>query len=183
VRSSGLDGGGIEGVRFRVATPDDAAGLLALKQRLDGETTFMLLQPDERSRDVGDVLAELGEMSARAGSVVILAETPGGLVGYVEAEGGRFRRNRATAQVVVGVLAAASGQGVGSGLLTALERWAISVGLHRLELTVMAHNRRAIDLYERMGFVVEGRRHECLVVDGQLVDELYMAKLLPTRHQ
>jgi RimJ/RimL family protein N-acetyltransferase len=167
-------------VRFRVANSDDAGGLLALKQRLDGDTSFMLREPDERSGDVAEIAAELEGMSAHPGSALILAETSSGLVGYVEAEGGRFRRNRATVHVVIGVLAAASGHGVGSGLLRALERWAISVGLHRLELTVMAHNRRAIELYERMGFVVEGRRHECLVVDGQLVDELYMAKLLPT---
>jgi RimJ/RimL family protein N-acetyltransferase len=31
---------------------------------------------------------------------------------------------------------------------------------------------------ERMGFTVEGRRRECLLVDGALVDERYMAKLL-----
>jgi hypothetical protein len=29
-----------------------------------------------------------------------------------------------------------------------------------------------------MGFAVEGRRRECLLVDANLVDELYLAKLL-----
>jgi len=51
--------------------------------------------------------------------------------------------------------------------------------LHRLELTVMAHNSRAIRLYKRMGFSVEGRRSECLFVDGQFIDELTMAAILP----
>ena len=78
-----------------------------------------------------------------------------------------------------GVLAAASGRGVGSGLFRELERWARAHEIHRLELTVMAHNRRARHLYERAGFAVEGRRRECLLVDGNVVDELYMAKLFP----
>jgi RimJ/RimL family protein N-acetyltransferase len=43
----------------------------------------------------------------------------------------------------------------------------------------MARNIRAIRLYERMGFAVEGRRCECLLVDGQFVDELTMAAILP----
>jgi len=30
-----------------------------------------------------------------------------------------------------------------------------------------------------MSLAVEGRRRECLLVDGHRVDELYMAKLLP----
>jgi hypothetical protein len=30
-----------------------------------------------------------------------------------------------------------------------------------------------------MGFSVEGRRTECLIVDGQFIDELHMAVILP----
>jgi len=164
--------------RFRPAGPSDAAGLLALKKDLDRETSLMLLEPDERSEDSADVAAFLSSMAGMANSVVIVAETAGRLVGYAEARGGGFRRNRITAHVVIGVLAAASGQGIGSGLLRELELWAPAHGIRRLELTVMAHNHRARRLYERMGFTVEGRRRECLLVDGRLVDELYMAKLL-----
>jgi GNAT superfamily N-acetyltransferase len=52
-------------------------------------------------------------------------------------------------------------------------------GIHRLELTVMAHNERAAALYQRVGYTVEGRARECLFVDGRMADELYMAKLFP----
>lgn len=164
---------------FRAAGPDDAAGLLALKKQLDRETSFMLLEPDERTEDSADIAADLTSMAGAANGIVVVAETAGRLVGYAEARGGGFRRNRITAHVVIGVLAAAGGQGVGSGLLRELGLWASAHGIHRLELTVMAHNHRARRLYERMGFAVEGQRRECLLVDGRLVDELYMARLLP----
>ena len=166
------------GVRFREAGPGDAAAVLALKQDLDRETAFMLLEPGERSETVQDVAGELERVAAAANSVMIVAQTARGLVGYVDARGGRFRRSRLTAHVVIGVLAAASGRGIGSGLLSEVESWTRAHGLHRLELTVMAHNRRAGQLYQHMGFAVEGRRRECLLVDGDLVDELYLAKLL-----
>jgi RimJ/RimL family protein N-acetyltransferase len=186
-------------MRFREARPDDAATLLALKRRLDRETSFMLLEPDERTETAQDVAADLGRL-AGSNSVVIVADCPSvadglsvadgpsgvvgpsGIVGYVDARGGEFRRNRTTAYVVIGVLATASGQGVGSGLLRAIERWAPAHGIHRLELTVMADNERAARLYQRMGFEVEGRRRECLTVGGKLADELYMGKLLPAAH-
>ncbi|MGH3277812.1 MAG: GNAT family N-acetyltransferase [Trebonia sp.] len=138
----------VAALRFRAAGPGDAAGLLTLKKDLDRETSFMLLEPGERAEDDADVAAELTSLAGAANCVVI------------------------------GVLAAASGQGAGSGLLRELERWAPAHGIHRLELTVMARNHRARRLYERMGFAVEGRRRQCLLVDGRLVDELYMAKLL-----
>ena len=165
--------------RFRAAGPGDAADLLGLKEQLDRETSFMLLEPDERTEDSADIAADLSSMAGAANCIVVVAETADRLVGYAEARGGGFRRNRITAHVVIGVLAAAGGQGVGSGLLRELESWASAHGIHRLELTVMAHNDRASRLYERMGFAVEGRRRECLLVDGRLADELSMAKLLP----
>ena len=97
----------------------------------------------------------------------------------MELTGGSFRRSRTTAYVVVGVRAHAAGRGIGAGLLQQARDWAATHGLHRLELTVMAHNTRAIRLYERMGFTVEGRRSECLLIDGRFIDELTMAVILP----
>jgi RimJ/RimL family protein N-acetyltransferase len=163
---------------MRIAGPGDAAALLRLKQRLDRETSFMLLEADERDASAQAVADELAAVRRTENSAVIVAELGDELVGYVELTGGAFRRNRATAYLVIGVLAEASGQGVGTGLLAEAKRWAASVGLHRLELTVMAHNHRAVGLYERMGFGVEGRRSQCLVIEGRFVDELYMAVIL-----
>jgi RimJ/RimL family protein N-acetyltransferase len=164
--------------RMRIAGPGDAAALLKLKQRLDRETSFMLLEADERDASVPAVADELAAVTRAGNSAVIVAESGDEMVGYVELTGGAFRRNRATAYLVIGVLAQASGQGVGTGLLAEAMRWAASAGLHRLELTVMAHNHRAIGLYERIGFRVEGRRSQCLIIDGRFADELYMAVIL-----
>jgi len=169
---------GPPGARVRLAGPGDAAALLALKQQLDRETPFLLLEPSERDATVPALARELEHMARSGNSAVIVADAGGELAGYVELAGGGFRRNRATALVVIGVLAAASGQGIGGGLLANAKRWAAGHGLHRLELTVMAHNHRAIELYQRAGFSIEGRRTECLLIDGRFVDELYMATVL-----
>jgi RimJ/RimL family protein N-acetyltransferase len=81
--------------------------------------------------------------------------------------------------VIIGVLAEASGKGVGTGLLEEAKRWAAARGLHPIELNMMAHNHRAITLYERVGLVREGRRVDCLLIDGKFVDELHMAMIVP----
>jgi len=164
---------------LRRAGPGDAAALLRLKQRLDSETSFMLFEADERDASVPVLATELERVASSPNSVVIVADLRDDLVGYVELNGGRVRRSRTTAQVVLGVLSASSGRGIGSGLLAEAKSWASAHGLHRLELTVMAHNTRAIRLYERCGFRVEGRRNQCLFVDGQFVDELFMAVFVP----
>ncbi len=166
-------------VRIRTARPYDAAALLDLKHRLDEETAFMMYEPGERDSSVRDLARDLAVVARSPNSVVLLAELGDQLAGYLELAGGSFRRSRATAYVVIGVRAHAAGRGIGAGLLQQAKDWAAAHGLHRLELTVMAHNTRAIRLYERMGFTVEGRRSECLLVDGTFVDELTMAVILP----
>jgi RimJ/RimL family protein N-acetyltransferase len=50
--------------------------------------------------------------------------------------------------------------------------------MHRIDLTVMAHNARAKRLYDAMGYFEEGVNRDSLYVDGRFVDEIMMAKLL-----
>ena len=78
----------------------------------------------------------------------------------------------------MGVLQAWVGRGIGRSLLEAVEGWAQSNGLHRLELMVNYNNERAIRLYEKFGIEREGVKRHALRADGHYIDALYMAKLI-----
>jgi hypothetical protein len=86
---------------LRTARPDDAIALMKLKQRLDEETSFMLLEPSERDPSIQALTRHLEEMNRSENSVVIVADRRGDLAGYVELIGGKFRRNRSTTHVVI----------------------------------------------------------------------------------
>jgi hypothetical protein len=73
--------------RIRIADPGDAAALLRLKQRLDQETAFMLVEPGERDTSVQALADELGDVARSGNSAVIVAESDGKLAGYVELTG------------------------------------------------------------------------------------------------
>jgi ribosomal protein S18 acetylase RimI-like enzyme len=71
------------------------------------------------------------------------------------------------------------GRGVGSALLAAAIEWARERGLHKLSLSVFAHNAAAIALYRKFGFVDEGRRVKHYRREsGELWDALEMRLLL-----
>ena len=163
---------------IRTAQENDAEGVLELLLRLDEETRFMMYEPGERSTSVGRQAKTLRTLLARGNSTFLLAEEDGRPVGFLEATGGTFRRNRHVAQLVIGVLEEYAGGGIGSALMAEAERWALERGIRRLELTVQTHNRTARALYEKMGFAVEGTRKDAMRVEGSYVDEYYMAKLL-----
>ncbi|MBV8715504.1 MAG: GNAT family N-acetyltransferase [Chloroflexi bacterium] len=73
------------------------------------------------------------------------------------------------------------GRGVGTALMAAMvdlaDNW---LGLRRIELEVWADNAPAIHLYEKFGFEVEGQAREFAHRAGELVDALYMARLVRT---
>jgi RimJ/RimL family protein N-acetyltransferase len=159
----------------------DAEPFLALSSQLDQETAFRLLKTDERTTTVEEQRNIIRRFHSAENHALLVAEWDHRLVGYIAGVGGRYRRNWRTVEVVVAVLQAFWGQGIGTRLFEELERWARQHGIHRLELTVMVHNERAIRLHRKMGFEIEGRRRDALVVDGEYVDEYAMAKLLSDR--
>ena len=71
------------------------------------------------------------------------------------------------------------GRGVGSALLAAGIEWARERDLHKLTLAVFPHNNAAIALYEKFGFVEEGRRvKQYRRASGELWDAVEMGLLL-----
>jgi ribosomal protein S18 acetylase RimI-like enzyme len=163
---------------IRLVAPADAAALLALQHRLDVQSSFMLLEPGEREQEPDRLRGRLQSQSEQ-GSFDLIAEQEGRLVGWLSVRVVPFRRASLCGHVVIGVDAAVSRRGIGHELLAAATRESIARNLRRLELTVMTDNLRALGLYLRSGFVVEGLRRQALVRDGTLLDEYYMGKLLP----
>ncbi|MDR6224982.1 RimJ/RimL family protein N-acetyltransferase [Desmospora profundinema] len=157
---------------------EDAAAYLALQKRLDKETSFMLLEPGERTAGVEETAKRIQSAVEQKNRTILVAEVAGRLVGWMELIGGGVRRNRHSAYIVVGIRQTYTGQGIGTRLFTAGENWARQNGIHRLELTVMVHNRAALALYPKRGFQVEGIRRDSLLVDGRYVDEYGMSKLI-----
>ena len=87
-------------------------------------------------------------------------------------------RNR-SAMVGIGIWRAEDrGQGYGYDALRSLVRWAFAhLNMHRIELSCDPENAPAVRIYERCGFVVEGRRRKAHYQRGGYDDELMMGLL------
>ena len=142
---------------------------------------MMMLETGERTSTADMLRSHVRETLDSPNSTIIVADSGSQLVGYVEAEGGPYRRTRHNAYVVIGVLRPCQRRGIGRSLLAALRSWAADHDVIRLELTVRADNHAAQRLYETAGFSVEGLRRGSLRVGEELVDELAMALLLDRR--
>ena len=165
-------------ITIRPATLNDAAAFLALRQQVDHETRFMMLEPGERQITLEQERERLSNILKADNKQTFLAEDAGQPVGWLWANGGDYRRNHHNVHIVIGIRESHTGQGIGTRLFEACEQWAREKHLHRLELTVMTHNARGIALYKKMGFEIEGTARHQMNVDGEYVDLYYMYKLL-----
>ena len=93
-------------------------------------------------------------------------------------------RRKHVADFGMGVCRSVEGQGVGSALMKAMidlcDNW---LNILRIELDVYTDNKRAIMLYQKFGFVIEGEHPRSAYRDGRYVDVFSMARFRPDRSE
>lgn len=75
----------------------------------------------------------------------------------------------------IGIVADYRGQGIGQALILAALQKAKEKGLSRIELTVFENNLPAIKLYEKCGFMIEGKKRLAVKIDEHYQDLICMA--------
>ena len=113
--------------------------------------------------------------------LLLVAELDGSVVGSAGLHpAGPHLRRRHVLMLGISVLPEAQGYGVGSALMAALcdyaDKW---FGALRLELNVYTDNARALALYRKFGFDIEGTHRGYAMRDGQYVDSHSMARFHP----
>lgn len=166
-------------IELRQSTTDDAQDLLRFRLQLYAETDFLLWQATELSDCLEDSHRYINSLVGRANSQLIVARNVDHIVGFVAARGHAGERRKHGTCLVLGVLKAHWSKGIGSRLLASINAWASAASISRLELTVRVDNARAIDLYLRHGFNIEGRRRAVFNIEGTYFDDYLMARILP----
>jgi L-phenylalanine/L-methionine N-acetyltransferase len=165
-------------ITIRRARIDDAAAIARL---MDDPAVYPgLMQMPYVGEEAQRARLADGLVPGKA-DVLLVAERAGEIVGSSGLHpAGPSPRRRHAMVIGLSVRADAQGQGVGSALMQAMcdyaDRW---IGLLRLELTVYVDNERAIGLYRRFGFEVEGRHRGYVLRDGAFVDAFAMARMHP----
>ena len=167
-----------ERVRLRAFRDDDRANRQRHGWHCEIERGY---GADTPTRPMTDDEAEawLGHLAAAAarGTTSWAVESDGELVGAAflsdVREGGR------KARLAVGMYAPQFlGRGLGSEAIRLVLRHAFgTLGMHRVDLKVLAFNERAIAAYRACGFVEEGRERESCWVDGRWHDDVVMGVL------
>lgn len=160
-------------VKVRPAVLDDEAALLKVeKSAWDSSSGFPSLRDPDATKffDVGYRRVEIHHV----------AEYDGEVVGYARLAPSSDRSESAHVLGIHGLAVApwARRFGVATALMDGVEVEARRRGARKIALGVLGHNDKAMRLYQRCGYQIEGRLREEFYIDGAYVDDLVMAKFL-----
>lgn len=160
---------------IREAEGGDAGPVLEYLDLVSRETDFLTFGPGEFGLTQQEETAFLEKCRRAENCLYLLAFLEGAIVGVLTFEAGARPRVRHVGEFGISVSQEYWGIGIASSLIESLQEWAKKGNIIRkINLRVRADNRRAITLYERKGFIVEGTLKREIFLDGTYYDHLWM---------
>jgi len=152
---------------------EDKEKFIAMYKNLSAEAVRWGMPPYTRER------REKGWLSNLQNLISIVAFHNDKIVGHAQIFKFPHFRRKCTGDLLVYLHQHFQNVGLGTAMLTKLIELAKKEGLHRIGLDVIADNKRAIQLYQKFGFKIEGVKKDAYFgEDGKYHDELVMGLIL-----
>lgn len=165
---------------FEEAAEPYAVAFIDFMNQVARETDFLVM--DETGfRFTPEELGAIFEQSfGSPHQLHLLAICEGEVIGAITVRASKQYRISHVGNVFIAVRQEYWGRGIGRILLEEAVNWARTYDIiKRLELTVQVRNERAVVLYQKMGFEIEGTQKRGARTDeGEWLDLYYMGKLI-----
>lgn len=165
---------------LRSAEEKDAEFLLDFLKITAAETPFLLREPDEITLSIEQEQDFIKAKKDSENEILLIAEIEGKHIGNCSLMSvGGFRRYRHRCEIAIALYQEYCGLGIGKAMLEMLLDIAKQVGYEQAELEVIANNKSAIALYEKLGFQKYGTfPNNMKYADGSYADAYWMMKKL-----
>lgn len=166
-------------VVLRNAVIDDAENLISIMKKVDTETTFLLREPEEFTLTIDEEKEYIQSKQGSEVDLLLLAEVEGKIIGACGLNGSSKKRLRHSINLGISILRDYWGMGIGKKLIETGINCAKENDISRITLQVDANNFRAINLYLKLGFEIEGMlKNDKRLVDGTYINSYTMALLI-----
>jgi RimJ/RimL family protein N-acetyltransferase len=160
----------------RQAAPEDARAVLEYIEAVSGESDFLSFGPGEFEFTEAEEEEFIDRCLASQNQLYILGIGEDAIVATLTFSGGRRPRVRHSGEFGMSVRKRCWGLGIGSLMLDTLIHWAQATQIvKKINLRVRTDNRRAIRLYQRKGFLIEGTIRKAIRLEGEYFDHHWMS--------
>jgi RimJ/RimL family protein N-acetyltransferase len=169
----------VNGLHYTVrsAIDKDAKDLSELRLQIDGETENLDREKGEAFIDIPGFEQIIKTDTESPRNLFLVAVVHDRIVGFSRCEGIYLNRFSHKVEFGVCVLKDFWGYGIGKNLLIESISWADSNGIKKITLNVLETNERAINLYKKLGFEIEGiLKKDKILSDGNYYNTIIMGR-------
>ncbi|MEB2300326.1 GNAT family N-acetyltransferase [Lysinibacillus xylanilyticus] len=168
------------GLIVREALVSDADKMLKIQLQVLAEQNYLLTTLEEFNQTVEGQKKWIEQKQVNERDVIFVAELEGEIVGWLMFQSPPRKRIFHTGTFGMMVDSNIRGQGIGTLLLTRLIDWAtVNPSIEKICLGVFSTNENAIKLYQKMGFLEEGRKvREIKLDNGEYIDDILMYRFV-----
>lgn len=161
----------------RSAIEEDAKNLSEIRLQIDGETENLDREKGEAYIDESGFKQIIKDDTESTSNLFLVVEVNERIVGFSRCEGNKLKRFSHKVDFGVCVLKEYWGYRIGKNLLKESIHWADSNGIKKMNLSVLETNDKAIKLYEKYGFEVEGiLKKDKVLSDGNYYNTILMGR-------
>lgn len=165
---------------IKEAEPSDAEALVKTLNQIGSESEFMTLDEAGILMTPEQMVDFIKQRQASANQVCLLVKEAAEVVGVLNVTSDFHERVNHIGDIFIGIQKRYWGHGLGQLLMAEAISWAEQSGtIRRLELTVQARNQRAVHVYEKFGFEIEGiKKRGAKTSAGDFLDVYLMGKMI-----
>nr|WP_294466165.1 GNAT family protein [uncultured Sellimonas sp.] len=166
-------------IALRNAGEQDAQLLLDYMKKTSEETRFLVREPEEFTMTEEQEAEFIKHINDSETDLMLLAFLDGVFIGNSSFSGMNRMRYRHRASMGIALYQKYTGMGIGRAMIEKLLEIARETGYEQMELEVVADNKRAVHLYESIGFQIYGTFPDNMkYADGTYADAYWMMKKL-----
>ena len=157
----------------------DAQKFAEIMRTVAREGAYTLTEADEVDWTEQSKRLDIQEHNDRMGYLSLVAEVAGSMVGFLEFENGHRRRTMHSGTLAIFIRKGWREKGIGTALMQTLLEWAAhNPIIVKVSLSVISSNARAIHLYQKLGFEIEGTCAREIRVGNDYLDKILMYKFV-----
>lgn len=166
-------------VVYRQAVEDDAENIVNFYNMVGGETTFLSFEKDEYPLNVEAQKKAICEMGEETGNLMILAFVDEQIAAIGTIMSSPKVKSKHCGNLGIVVTHKYQGQGIGLGIMKQLIAWCRENKITtKIKLEVRTDNRKAVQMYQKLGFRIEGEMKNDNFVNGRYRHTYVMGMLL-----
>jgi RimJ/RimL family protein N-acetyltransferase len=180
VRFSPLTRKAKNGIEITLRSPEvgEGAAIVQAVQRAITTSAHTLTTAEEFNYTPEQEDELISRYLADPTGIMIVPYADGVPVGMLNFQTGKKKRIAHKGEIAMSLLPEFRGQGIGFHMLEAIIEWArVTPRVEKLELRVHAKNVSAISLYQKLGFVVEGKEIKGVKLAHGQYDDVYQMAL------